>query len=206
MNILILGATGRVGRAILKKALYEHHHVTVILRSPCKLDVESYNLTKIKGDVLDTQLLIDTIENQDLIFSALGTDNQNTISRSMPAILKGMSLHNVQRLITIGTAGILNSRFESGRYRFQTKESRRSTTKAAEDHLKAYQMLLPSTVNWTIVCPTHLVDGEEEGKYRIEKERLPKNGKRITVGDTASFAYSLLNNNTYNNVRVGIAY
>jgi len=42
--------------------------------------------------------------------------------------------------------------------------------------------------------------------YRTEVDVLPLNGSKITVGDTAHFAWSLINKEGYENSRVGIAY
>ena len=41
----------------------------------------------------------------------------------------------------------------------------------------------------TVVCPTHLIDGEATEVYRTEKDILPEGASKITVGDTAHFAW-----------------
>ena len=108
-----------------------------------------------------------------------------------------MAHYNLEKIITIVTAGILNSRVEPELYRFQSSESKRKTTTAAKDHLAAYLLLEESDLDWTVVCPTYLPDGGEKGGYRTEIDFLPQNSKEISVGDTASFAYSLLFDNTH---------
>ena len=80
-----------------------------------------------------------------------------------------MKHYGVHRILTIGTAGILQSRTEPEKYRFQSNESKRKTTRAAEDHLKGYLHLKESDLNWTVICPTYLPDGEVTGTYRVEK-------------------------------------
>ena len=47
MNIALLGATGFVGSALLKKALYSGHTVTAIARNPEKLQIEDASLQKL---------------------------------------------------------------------------------------------------------------------------------------------------------------
>ena len=42
-----------------------------------------------------------------------------------------------------------------------------------------------SKLEWTIVCPTYLPDGERLGKYRTESNYLPEGGIEISVSDTA---------------------
>lgn len=206
MNIFMLGATGRVGQRIVQKALDDKQQVTALLRTPEKLTVTSNLLTVYQGNALDQEALTDAMANNDVVISALGTDKNQTLSRSMPLIRRAMKEHDLSRIITIGTAGILDSRTQTGRYRFQTDESKRRSTTAAEDHLAAYNHLANSNLLWTVICPTYLPDGDEKRQYRVEKNTLPENGKQITVGDTAAFAYSQLQQKKFYQTRVGMAY
>lgn len=206
MKVLLLGASGRVGQKIVEHALADHHDVIAFVRTPEKLSLISDNLTVFKGNVLNEHDLMRAMDGADVVISALNTDQTNTLSRSMPIIVDAMEKLGILRLISIGTAGILNSRTEPDLYRFQSSESKRRKTTAAEDHLAAFQYLEKSKLDWTVVCPTYLPDGDAEGDYRVEKNLLPKDGKRISVGDTAAFAYSLVDREDFFKVRVGIAY
>lgn len=206
MHIYLLGATGRVGQEILKEALNDGHQVSALIRSPDDLNIKSDLLTVYKGNVLNKADIMNSMKNSDIVMSALNTDKNDTLSKSMPLILKAMSHYDLSHIVTIGTAGILNSRIEPDLYRFESSESKRKTTTAAKDHLAAYEVLKASEMKWTIVCPTYLPNGVKKGDYRTEIDFLPVNSKEISVGDTASFAYSLLLNKTFINKRVGIAY
>ncbi|MBB6449644.1 putative NADH-flavin reductase [Geomicrobium halophilum] len=206
MKLLILGATGRVGTEITRMAIADQHDVKVLVRSPGKLAVPPDALTVVQGNVLHQKDLSEAMNGVDIVISALNTDKNDTLSRSMPLIIQEMSDQDLDRLIMVGTAGILNSRTESERYRFQSSESKRRSTTAAEDHLAAYRSLKQSDLKWSVVCPTALIDGRAEGHYRVERDYLPENGKRISVGDTAEFVYSLLGQEEYIYSRVGIAY
>ena len=69
-----------------------------------------------------------------------------------------------------------------------------------------YDMLRQSGLEWTIVCPTYLPDGVAVGDYRTERDLLPEDGKQISVGDTAAFAYGELLQGDNIGFRVGISY
>lgn len=206
MNILILGATGRVGSHILKFALNENHQVMVLVRDADKVQVEGRHLKIIEGNALVKSDIQKAMEGMDTVISALGTDGNATLSKSMPFIMEGMQDVGIKRIITIGTGGILNSRTEPGKLRYQSNESKRKTTRAAEDHHKAYELLENSNLDWTIVCPTYLPDGEHTGEYRMEHDFLPEGGRMISVADTAEFAYSQVKDERYIKSRVGISY
>ncbi|WP_342561033.1 SDR family oxidoreductase [Paenibacillus sp. FSL R7-0345] len=206
MNILILGATGRVGSQILSYALQDGHHVTVLVRTPEKIQIDNENLTILQGNVLNQADIVRTVHGKDAIISALSTDGTDTLSQSMPLMIEAMENEGIRRIITIGTAGILQSVSNPQLLRYQTDESRQKLNRAAKEHHKVYDMLQQSTLEWTIVCPTYLPDGERVGKYRIKPDFLPEGGTKISTSDTAEFTYSQIKSREFIQSRVGIAY
>lgn len=233
MRILLLGATGRVGRFVLQYALQDGHEVTVLVRSLDKLNVQlveyaedlvdsSKNMSAINhslpiheqipslrvivGDVLNSNDLYTALDGVQAVISTLNTDKTNTLSVSTPMIAKLMQKQSILRIITVGTAGILQSRIEADKYRYESSESKRKSTRAAEEHRMMYETLRDSGLDWTVVCPTYLPDGEYTGVYRDEKDVLPEGGASISTGDTAYFTYQQLSDPRYIGHRVGLAY
>lgn len=206
MKIALFGITGRVGQRIANLAQMDGHHIKALVRDIQKAKDLNLDVELIKGDATDSDTVMKTIKNCDGVISALNTDKTTTLSESMPLIIKGMEQEKIKRIVTIGTAGILNSRYEEEKYRFQTSESKRKSTFAAEEHLKAYLSLKESDLEWTVICPTYLPDGEPMGNVRHESNILPLNGSKITVGDTALFAYNTFLKNNFIHTRVGISY
>lgn len=206
LNILIMGGTGRVGSCIVRQALEDGHRVSVLVRNPEKLQIEDEHLTVIQGDALNQDAIKRAMHGADVVVSALNTDGGTTLSESMPLIIKAMETEGIRRIITIGTAGILQSRVTPDVLRYQSSESKRKTTRAAEEHEKVYNLLRESNLDWTIVCPTYLPDGERLGNYRTETDFLPEGGSKISVPDTAEFAYGQIESGEYIKKRVGIAY
>lgn len=204
MEIAVFGGTGRVGNGVVQQALRDGHDVKVLVRSP-KLE-EMPNLEMIVGDAKHAGDVEWTVAGADAVVVALGTDRTTTLSEAMPLIIAAMKKEGIQRIVTIGTAGILDSRLTPGVLRFQGGDSNRKLTFAAEEHEKVFRLLEETDLDWTIVCPTYLPDGEARGGYRTEKDLLPLEGKEITVGDTAEFAYRQLGNPKFSRCRVGIAY
>ncbi|WP_301110123.1 NAD(P)-dependent oxidoreductase [Sporosarcina sp.] len=204
MKIVIFGATGRTGSDIVRLALADGHEVKAFARTPDKV-TPHLNLAVVQGDVRDAQAVKEAIEGADAVVSALGTDGTTTLTEAMSSIIEGMIAYSVSRIVTIGTAGILESRTEPSKLRYQSNESHRKLTFAAEEHHKVFDMLSSSSLEWTIVCPTYLPGGEATGNYRIERDRLPIEGKQISTGDTAAFAYGELLRKQHVGYRVGIS-
>ncbi|MER2090255.1 MAG: SDR family oxidoreductase [Sporosarcina sp.] len=205
MKIALFGAAGRVGGEVLKLALAEGHEVTVLVRSPEKLAPHD-GLTIIQGDVCEAAAVSHAIAGVNVVFSALGTDKTTTLTEAIPHMSSAMKEIGISRIVTIGTAGILQSRIDSEKLRYEAGDTNRRLTFAAEEHHKVYDMLRQSGLDWTIVCPTFLPDGVAVGGYRTERDLLPKEGKQISVGDTAAFAYSELLKGEHIGFRVGISY
>jgi uncharacterized protein len=206
MNILVLGATGRVGSHIITYALNDKHNVTLLVRTPEKIQVKNKNLTIIQGNVLNRNDIVRAIRGIDIVISALNTDGSTTLSESMPLIINAMEKEGIKRIITVGTAGILQSRITPSLLRYQSSESKQKSTRAAKEHHNVYKMLKQSSLDWTIVCPTYLPEGERLGKYRINRDYLPEGGIKISVLDTAEFTYKQIGTSDYIKERVGIAY
>ncbi|WP_088009172.1 NAD(P)-dependent oxidoreductase [Indiicoccus explosivorum] len=203
MRIALFGSTGRTGSEIMKRALKDGHHVTVLARR----QVSGHpNLKVVIGDARNRDDVKAAITGADAVISALGTDRSTTLTEAMPLIIGAMEAEGIRRIVTIGTAGILNSRLTPGALRFQGGDSKRRSTFAAEEHESVYRMLEASDLDWTVVCPTFLPDGEARGGYRTEKDFLPEGGSEITTDDTAAFAYRELFDARYNKSRAGIAY
>ncbi|PRP55847.1 NAD(P)-dependent oxidoreductase [Bacillus halotolerans] len=206
MKIALFGATGRVGQAFLRLAgINEQLDIYALIRSSNdKLGLPKERI--VIGNARCREDVKEVMKDADIVISCLGTDGDDTLSAAMTHILAIMQEQHIKRLITIGTAGILNSRCEPGKYRFETNESKRKLTRAAKEHAKVYDMLRDSSLNWTMICPTYLPDGEAAGDYRAERNVLPAEGKKITVGDTAAFLYHELLTGDYIGCRVGLAY
>jgi putative NADH-flavin reductase len=206
LKIFLLGATGRVGSIILENALQNNHTVQAVVRDKNKLRVNSPLLTVISGDVCNQEVIAEAIKGTEVVISALNTGGATTLSDSMPLIIKQMKETGIKRIITIGTAGILQARSNPEIYRFQSVESKRKSTKDAREHLKAYLLLKDSGLDWTVVCPTYLPDGKRVGLYRYEKDILPDQSSSISIYDTGDFAYEQLFQHDFIQARVGLTY
>ncbi|MGI8317057.1 NAD(P)-dependent oxidoreductase [Halobacillus mangrovi] len=206
MKLAVFGATGRVGSQVVKLALEEGWEVVALVRDEEKAKHMIKGASRIVGDVTNPADVKKTLIGCHMVFSGLSTDKTDTLSKAIPSMIKAMKKEEILRIVTIGTAGILNSRYEKGKYRFQTSESKRKKTFAAEEHVKVYEHFSRSNLDWTIVCPTYLPDGEEQGNIRYEIDYLPIDGKKITVDDTAKFTFECLRNFRFSQKRVGICY
>jgi putative NADH-flavin reductase len=206
MHFLLLGATGRVGQRVLAQALQDGHEVTAVVRSMDKISLRSDRLTLLQGNACSAEDLANTMTGVDVVVSCLGTDGGTVLTEATPLLIAAMKAAGVSRVVTVGTAGILRSREHPGLLRFEAPDTRRSSTRAAEEHRQAWELLAASGLRWTVACPTYLPDGEAQGQFRAERDFLPDGGTSISVGDTAAFTYRVAVEDAYVGCRVGLAY
>jgi len=209
MHICLLGATGRVGRRLLAQALAEGHRVTALVRSPDQVGLaDERQLRLLQGNACLEPDLMTALPGTDAVISCLGTDGGTVLTETTPLLIGAMQRLGIRRIVTIGTAGILNSSSHSGLLRYESPESRRLSTRAAEEHRRAWEMLAAAgpALAWTVVCPTYLPEGEQTGRYRVRRDMLPEGGTSISTGDTADFALKQLADDSYMRCRVGLAY
>lgn len=133
MKIALLGASGRVGQAFLTQAAAdERFDIFALIRSQ-HADLPLSKDRTVMGNARRLEDVKKIMENAEIVISCLGTDGDDTLSTAMAHILSVMEEQHIKRLITIGTAGILDSRYEPGKYRFETNESKRKQTRAAKE-------------------------------------------------------------------------
>jgi putative NADH-flavin reductase len=72
MRLFILGATGGIGRALIRQAIERGHTATAFVRSPEKLGAPPRGLTVRKGDPRSLGELRAALPGHDAVLSALG--------------------------------------------------------------------------------------------------------------------------------------
>ena len=132
------------------------------------------NYPSLQGDENSADIVKATV-GVNVIISALGTDKTSVLTEFTSHIVPIMHQQQLKRIITIGTAGILNSRAEPGLLRYQSSESKRKSVTAAQEHHKVFNILKDTALDWTIVCPTYLPTGASTDDY-IVMSRLPARG------------------------------
>src|SRR5215468_7308312 len=107
MRLLILGATGGTGRALLVQALDRGHDVTAFVRSPQKLAAVAGRLTVRRGDPRNLDELRATLPGHDAVLSALGPPGPGptTILRAgARSTVEAMRAVGPRRLLVVSAA------------------------------------------------------------------------------------------------------
>jgi putative NADH-flavin reductase len=192
MNIVLLGATGFVGSALLNEALRRGHEVTAIVRHPEKLASQE-GLVAEAGDVYDPDHLATLIRGHDAIISAFnpGWKNPNLYDdqvRGTESIIAAVKKAGITRVLWVGGAGGLEVKpgvrvIDGPDLPDWVKPGSLATIDALE------QLRKEPELDWSFLAPSaELKTGERTGKFRLGGEQLlvDANGEsKISVQDYA---------------------
>jgi uncharacterized protein YbjT (DUF2867 family) len=207
MKVVIFGATGFSGKAILKEALARNHQVTILVRKRTAVLVEDKNLTIVDGNVLDRNVVNAILHGQEAVIQCLGVggkggrgDGKPTtfVSDANQIIMDEMQKQEVQRLIAMSNIGAGNSlSFIPWLFRkIVLPYFMRWLQMIVDDKNRMEPMIMKSNLDWTIVRCAGIVDKPEK-----EKVTATLDGKglkfTITLGDLATFIVGQLSDRTY---------
>ncbi|RJT06214.1 NAD(P)-dependent oxidoreductase [Halococcus sp. IIIV-5B] len=175
MNVLLLGASGRIGHRTASELLHRGHTVTGVSRSGEVSDVESEALTVVEGDATDPEAVARLVAGHDAVVSTLGPsddESPETLSEMLRAVIEGMRRGEVDRLVWTGGAGILHVDPETRLIETEAfPEEWKPVSQAAID---AYELLEDvDDLRWTYLAPAGLIEpGERTGEYRTAEGEL----------------------------------
>ena len=193
-KIVLIGASGFIGSAILKESLERGHLVTAIVRHPEKIKLDNPNLKIETGDVLAEESVSELVQGADVVISAynpgwtnpaISTDTTNAYK----SIVDGVKKAKIPRLLIVGGAGSL----------FVSPEKRVMDTGVIPDsYLPAVKSLAEvfygllkdeKELDWVFFSPAgNIAPGEKTGTFRLGKDHLivdEKAESNISVEDYA---------------------
>ncbi|QNI36687.1 NAD(P)-dependent oxidoreductase [Edaphobacter albus] len=185
MRLIILGATGGIGRLLLPLALDQGHQVTAFVRSPQKITQTNPNLRVIGGDLFDSQQMAEAVRGSDVVLSAFGpvvlrpTHQRRDFGRGLVEALRAA---RVQRFIHVSSAFVFN---DGGLVvKLIANTLFRNVT---VDHRDSEKEMAQSDLAWTILRPPRLTNDPATNRFRVASGHLPKNGFTISRADVATF-------------------
>ena len=208
MNITVFGSTGMMGKQLVQQSLFQGHHVKAFGRNVFTTDyTETKNLELVKGALFDADEVLNAVKGADVVLSALGggfDGTDKTRSLGIKNIIAQMEKAAVKRIIGIGGMGILNA--TDDKLVMEMEDFPDKYLAVSEEHLKAYQLLKGSSLDWTFVCPPDIIEASPTGVYHTNADYLPEpNSYKIKSGDLAMFMIGEASKNAFVKARVGIS-
>ncbi|WP_437635042.1 NAD(P)-dependent oxidoreductase [Sorangium sp. So ce854] len=210
-RLLILGATGGTGAALVRQALEAGHEVSAFARDPAAIPVPHHErLRALRGDIMDAEQVSRAVSGHDAVLSALGSRGlgpTRVYSEGIANVLRAMKEHGVRRLIAVTAAGIDDQQTGIW-FRLLIKPLLRNVY---SDMLRMEESVRRSDVVWTLVRPPRLTDGRLSKAYRASAEHLPLGGyffggPNLSREDLAHFMLAQLDSDEHARKAIAVAY
>jgi len=193
-HVLLIGATGFVGSAILNELLSRGIAVTAVVRNPEKIEHNPL-VTAVKEDVANVDAIAQLAAGKDAIISAYNPgwtnpDIAQLITANYPKILQAAKQSGVGRLLIVGGAGTL---FCAPGLRVVDSGAIPEAIMGGVRPLGDFYLntlMGENDIDWVFFSPAGAFDeqGERTGKFRLGKDDLivDANGQsHISVQDYA---------------------
>ena len=193
-NVLLIGATGFVGSAVLNELVSRGHKVTAVVRNIEKL-AKNDLVNAVKEDVANVDAIAKLAEGKDAIISAYNPgwtnpDIETLITENYPKILEAAKKSGVERLLIVGGAGTLFCApglrvVDSGAI---PEEIMGGVRPLGDFYLNT--LMNENDIDWVFFSPAGVFDqeGKNTGNYRLGKDDLivdAEGNSHISVQDYA---------------------
>lgn len=214
-KVVLIGASGFVGSAIMKEALNRDFEVTAVVRNPEKIKIENEKLKVVKADVSSLDEVAEVCKGADAVISAFnpGWKNPNIYEETISVyltIIDGVKKAGINRFLMVGGAGSLFIKpgvrlMDSG----EVPESILPGVKAlGEFYLNFLQK--EKEVDWVFFSPAaDLRPGVRSGRYRLGKDDMivdAVGNSHISVEDYAAAMIDELEYPKHHHERFTIGY
>ena len=208
MNLIVFGATGMVGKQLVQQGLFKGHHVSAFGRNVYTTDfLQTENLQLVQGALFDEGEVFKAIKGCDAVLSSLGggsDGSDKTRTLGMKNIIAQMKKAGIKRIIAIGNRGVLQASEE--KMIIDTEDYPPEFIAVGREHVKAYELLKDSGLDWTFVCPPDIINAGPTGEYTTRAEYpVDSDNERVNAGDLAMFMLNELEKNEFVQKRVGIS-
>lgn len=181
-KVLVLGAGGRIARWVVQMLAQPDVELTLLVRDAGRLEHAPLGARVVEGDVLDRDLLAETVRGQDVVYANLAGDLDTQARR----IVETMEAEGVQRLIFITALGIYDEVPGAfGEWNRQQIGSMLKPYRAAADTIEA------SSLDYTILRPAWLTD-DDEIDYELTARTEPFKGTEVSRKSVAALVVELV--------------
>lgn len=217
-KVVLIGASGFVGNAILNELLERGHEVTAVVRHPEKVKADNPRLSVVGMDVEDSARLTDVCKGHDAVISAYNPgwgnpDMYEDTLRVYPKILNAVKASGTGRLLIVGGAGSLF--VKPGVRLVDTGTLPEAWLPGVKSLAKFYLETLvhKQDLDWVFFSPAanlgNLQPGVRTGKFRLGKDDLivdEKGDSFISVEDYAMAMVDELEQENHHKERFTIGY
>jgi len=172
MRILLLGATGRTGKLVLKKAIKSGYHVNCLARNSNRIEKhklitvfegQTNNAGNIQAAIVGCNAIISVLNisrTSDFPWAKLITP-ETFLSETMQTIVPIAEKSKVNRIVLCSAWGVSETKTDIPKW-FKWLIDNSNIGVAYKDHERQEKILSNSMLDWTIVRPVGLTNSKNQ--------------------------------------------
>lgn len=204
MNVLLLGATGFSGQAVLQELLTTPHQITLLTRDASQLPPLPDRVNVIEGSVADPVVLAQALKGQEGVLHCLGIGGKGNgkanhfLSNTTQLLIQLMQKQGVKRLIVMSNIGAGDSaHYHPWWFRKLILPYFLPWLKAIiEDKNRLEPLVQQSSLDWIVVRLPNIVDKPAKGHIHSTTTGQGLQFS-ITTQDTAHFLVQQLQHDQF---------
>jgi putative NADH-flavin reductase len=216
MKIVVIGATGNIGRRVVKEALSRGHEVIGVVRDPGAVESPDARVRLVKADATRADDIVKAVKGADAVVSAI---SPRPNARGLPApslqanaraLIQGLRAAHVKRVLYVGGASSLE--VAPGLALADTPdfpEAYRAEAREGREALAVWRKEADG-LDWTYLSPAvEIGPGQRTGKYRTTGDRIlfdPSGKSFISFEDYAVAVLDELERPSHVGRRFGVSY
>lgn len=211
MKLTVFGATGGIGREIVRQALHDGHHVTAVVRDPARLPMTGGdNLEVVRADLTDPAALRPAVAGRDAVLSGLGprgNKDAGVATRLTRTVLTALEAEGVRRLLAVSASPVGPEPEGAGFLDRAMLGVVSAVLKDVYADLREMEAdVRHSATDWTLVRPPRLQDKPLTGTYRTAVGGFPARGRFIGRADVAHAMLAMTGDPATVRQGVGVSY
>ncbi len=186
-NIVLVGATGNIGRCILDEALARQHRVTAVTRDAGKLAAARPGMTVKQGNTADVAAMTAILKGHEAVVASVRWNDAD-----IRQVIDAVRQSGVNRvLFVIGAGSLLRA---DGRTHLEHMTEAGNVPPTSRPASLAFDVIRSvSDFDWTAISPPASIQpGARTGKFRLGGDRLLEDAEGQSRISREDFAIAIV--------------
>ncbi|NQX41161.1 Putative NADH-flavin reductase [Pedobacter steynii] len=188
IKVALIGATGKVGKPLLKQLLDQGYQVKSLIRKPQSYSITHPSMEIVAGDIKDLETVTELVKGCDAVISVIGQLKDEPLISSLAAsnLIHAMNKEQISRYIFLtGLTLDMPGDQKSAANQQGSAWMKQTFPVVVADKEKAVELLQQSNIDWTIVRLPWIEETEEKKQLVVDLQDCL--GEKVSTAGLAAF-------------------
>lgn len=197
-RIAVIGGTGKSGNYLVQHLLEKGYPIKLLLRTPENFSLQNPLIEIVKGDARDPEAVEHLIKGCSAVISKIGqpVGEKSIFTDATKNVIQAMNSHGIKRYVAI-TGLNVDTPFDhkNDKVKMATDWMYQHYPKTTQDKQDEYEILINSTIDWTLVRLPLIIPTSEH--FKTEANLIDCVGEKISAADLSEFLVDQISDETY---------